>query len=76
MIKRYLTESGSTYTIDFEKKTWERNRGAGASTMRSDFGTFLEFSTTYGYIEMVCPPINPPFPRLITSTNIILEEEV
>lgn len=74
--RRYTTKSGSIYTIDFDKKTWERTRGKDAAIIRTDSGEFIDFSILYGYIHMVCPPINPPFLREITSTMITKVEDL
>jgi hypothetical protein len=75
VIKQYTTESGSVYTIDFEKKTWHRFRGVNAVHLRTDSGSFISITDDY-YIHMICPPINPPYPRVIISTNIVKVEEV
>jgi hypothetical protein len=75
MRKRYTTESGSQYIIEFENKTWERIRGEGAAVLRSDSGTYYSINISESII-MVCPPINPPYPRLIESTNIVKVEEI
>lgn len=74
--RRYTTQSGSVYTIDFEQKTWARQRGEDASVMRTDEGEFISFEIDGGIITMICPPINPPFPRVITSTLIMKVEDL
>jgi hypothetical protein len=74
MRRRYFTTSGSVYIIDTENKTWERRRGPNAEILRTDSGEYTSLDTSGGYIEMICPPINPPFPRYISSTNIVSEE--
>jgi hypothetical protein len=75
--KKYVTESESIYIIDFEAKTWQRIKGPKAATIRTDSGEFNSFSIEPdNTIRMICPPINPPFPRIITSTILISEEEI
>ena len=75
MSKQYTTESGSVYTIDFDKKTWHRFKGINAANLRTIAGVFNSFDDSRGYIHMICPPFNPPYPRVILSTSIIKVEE-
>jgi hypothetical protein len=78
-MKDYIqTESGSKYIIDHDAKTWSRSKGEGASEIRTDSGTFEEFKLVRiserdmsDSIQMICPPINPPYKRLIISTPIV-----
>lgn len=78
--RRYTTESGSVYTIDFNNKTWERQQGKEAATLRSDSGKYYSFSIDNGIITMLCPPFIPKpgtfVPRLISSTLIVKVEDL
>jgi hypothetical protein len=78
MIKRYVTESGSEYIIDFGAMTWKRKRGPKASEIRSDEGEFKQFSIIDKGIYLICPPFIPDsgIDRFILSTPIVSEEEI
>lgn len=84
MIKVFETESGSRYTINFEDKTWKRERGENANVIRSDQGTYREIYFRKLYdglprcIVMICPPFEEgsDIPRYITSTPIMKGEEI
>lgn len=73
MNMKFLTESGSVYSIDEVNKTWIREQGEGAATLRSVAGEFF----THTPIEIgqsvtfTCPPINPPLLRIIITTHVV-----
>jgi hypothetical protein len=70
------TESGSTYEIDLDNKKWKRFKGENAEQIRTDDGEFIEiWVDTAGCLNLLCPPINPPYDRLVTSTPIVGIEE-
>jgi hypothetical protein len=80
MIEKIVTESGANYTIDYDKKTWFRLPSERSAEIRSDSGEFLkiDFPVVQGdsrqSIRLFCPPFNPPFYRIILSTEIVSRE--
>lgn len=77
-MKRVTTESGSVYYIDDIKKTWIRERGPDAALTRTDYGAFISRNPIRvgETFFLICPPLNPPFTRLITSTQVVSIEDV
>ena len=83
MKERIVTESGSVYIIDYDNKTWTREQGEGAATIRSDSGVFdsIQFPTYHTdsapSIWMICPPFSMEsgaIGREIISTAIVSRE--
>lgn len=68
------TESGSVYQIDFDKRTWSRDRGMHAAAFRqgrTDHGVFENITCQVGSSMVI---VGPPRPdgqrRLVTSTHV------
>lgn len=83
MKEKIVTESGSEYIIDYEAKTWSRKGGENAGKIRSEEGTFISIAFVRADVRdagdcivMICPPINPPFVRLIQSMPMVSREEI
>lgn len=72
-ILQVITESGSVYYIDDEHKTWFRMRGRGAISLRDGGEDFISHSPIVvgSPLILICPPINPPYDRVVASTPII-----
>jgi len=74
MIRKFTTDSGSVYLIDFEQKMWMRKRGRLAATTRSDSGIFHTIQITPDGIVLHCPPIEDnAFERIVESTPLTCE---
>jgi hypothetical protein len=76
-ILEVTTESGSVYLIDDEHKTWFRMRGKGARVMRDGGEGFITHSPIVvgSPLILICPPINPPYDRIVASTPVISVRE-
>lgn len=75
--RRYTTESGSVYDIDFDQLTWKRQRGEGASEIRTDDGTFFDFEIIEDQgLVLYCLTSMKHAVRVISSTPIVKVEVI
>jgi hypothetical protein len=75
-----VTTTNSVYLIDLDAKTWERISHMPSTVpgvrddapLRTEHGVFVEImSCTIGKgLLMICPPINPPYHRVIWTSDI------
>jgi hypothetical protein len=74
-----ITETGSVYEIDTDKKTWERIETTDESGyVRSKGGTYNSITNLVigERLNMLCPPIVPNMTaRLISTSPIVFIKE-
>lgn len=74
-IKRFDTESGSTYELDLTAKKWRRIKRTGHSgQIRTKEGTFCQYELVKGQSAVItCPPINPSSHHRLIITSPVTE---
>ena len=77
-IIRFITESGSEYTINRSEKTWSRPSNPNSPFVRTTSGRYREISEIVvgEGVTLLCPPLDFGNVRIIQTTPVVSVEIV
>ena len=74
MIK-FITESGTNYTIDTERKQWYRPSNANSMSITTSGGEYVRVSPVQigKRVTIVCPPRYAEFEAYVVTTSKVVK---